>query len=378
MRQPEPDWYAELRSEPLRVRTFTPELADRIRAEAVRSAKAKAASPHRTWYYGALAGCLAAVLLLVVQLYNLTPDSLYIGSRTGGQGDSISAAGGGDDAAAGPAAPAEAPGIGSIARNAEDDGANANPPDLAESAAPSGMFEFIETAGKPDAALESAGSTDSADSGDSGDYAGDVLADSPIRYAVWAQTPMLTVKEPTPEEWQLLIDATDPDRNYQFLAESLVDDRWRLIMSRNLTASGDALRGKLKMYLMHWSMGGWMWDSAVGLEPDNLRAAEDRVITGWMEFGPDEQKIKIFMGFLLDPDIVGVRVKDEQGDVYEAKLFPEPEGVTIWYAYTRDPGGKGYTVEGLDAEGNAVYRKPLVSRALGPKAGPDADADERP
>jgi len=102
----------------------------------------------------------------------------------------------------------------------------------------------------------------------------------------------------------------------------------------------------------------------------NLLDADARVMPGWFGIGGPQDKspdifIHIFKGFLLDPEIAGIRVRDNRDEGYEAKLFHEPEGVRIWYARTPEQPSGEYMVEALDASGKVRYEIPLT--------GPDAE-----
>jgi len=381
MNRLDPDWHADLRGEPLRAKMFTPELAARIRAQAeaesVRSARTTNASTRRALYIGAAASCLAVILLLALQQDRVTLlEQIVVGDSSVQPGEPVSAAGGGQDAAitgsaTGTEARSETGEDGATPEepsSAGSDGAGqpAEPGQPAEAADP-GAVEPDATS-EPDAA-DKAGKTD--------DAARAAPDDSRFRYPVGSKYPRLMVKEPNREDWQLLVDLTHPNRQYEVIFEDFVDDRRWLIVSRVMTEKGDELRGRLMVDEMAWELDGWQWSGSLEFESGSLRNSDKRVIASWMGFGPKESAIEIFMGFLLDPDIVRIRVTDHRDDVHEAKLFPDARGVTLWYARTPEqPYHSDYVVEGWDAEGNMVYSKPLKDHALhvGHKENPDAEA----
>ena len=381
MNRPEPDWHADLRGEPLRAKMFTPELAARIRAQAeaesVRSARTTNASTRRALYIGAAASCLAVILLLALQQDRVTLlEQIVVGDSSVQPGEPVSAAGGGQDAAitgsaTGTEARSETGEDGATPEepsSAGSDGAGqpAEPGQPAEAADP-GAVEPDATS-EPDAA-DKAGKTD--------DAARAAPDDSRFRYPVGSKYPRLMVKEPNREDWQLLVDLTHTNRQYEVIYEDFVDDRRWLIVSRVMTEKDDELRGRLLVDEMAWELDGWQWSGSLEFESGSLRNSDKRVIASWMGFGPKESAIEIFMGFLLDPDIVRIRVTDHRDDVHEAKLFPDARGVTLWYARTPEqPYHSDYVVEGWDAEGNMVYSKPLTDHALhvGHKENPDAEA----
>jgi len=348
MRLPDPDWYAALKDGPLRRRMFTPELAARIREEAVRGAREQAGSHRRLLWFGSLAACLAAFLLIAVHQDRLTlPGSISedFGYSSPGQGHPVTASGGGHDAADGPPRkPAEADGGGT-----EPEGRTAVHTETGENG------ESAEDAGTE-------GGTGADESGSSADAVASDQTDGRIQYTDHGKTPILKVSEPSLEEWQLLIDALKPGRESVVLDVEAVgaDKKRRLILSRQLRSAGGALFGDVRVDEVEWGVGGWRnWASVSHVPGDNLMDTDARVITGWFGIGPQDKSIDIFMGFLLDPEIVSMRVRDHRNEVYEAKLFHETEGVRIWYAHTPEQPRGRYVIEGLDANGNIVFEEPL-------------------
>ena len=352
MRQPEPAWYADLRDEPLRVRMFTPELADRIRREAVRNAKEMKAAPYRRMaLLGAAACCLAAVLLIAVRQDRFSLPGVVIGNSgssgisTVDQGGSVSAEGGGQDVLAGsPQAPAETDGAGTPQGHTGADEREQPGADGGE--APKDR-EKAESGGE--GAAEGSANQDK---------------DSLLQYADSGKITILKVAEPTLDEWQLLIDALKPGRESVVLEVEEVEgsQKRRLILSRKLTAADGTLRGDVRVDEVEWGVNGWRNGTSVWYTPEeNLLDTDARVLISTFGIGPHDSSIDIFMGFLLDPDIVSMRVRDERDEVYEAKLFPEENGLRIWYARTPEQPRSNITwIEGLDANGNVIYEQKLI------------------
>lgn len=320
MNQPEPDWYAELKGEPLRSRMFTPELAARIRTKAVRKTEAKIQpSLRRVLNFGVMAGCMAVILLLAVQLNRLSPPDPAIGSTSMNSGINASAAGGGHGTPTGsPTAPAETGGGVKAAEETEDDR--------------------------------------SIDTGESVEAVEADPTDGKIRYARDSDIPTLMVAEPTLEEWQMLIDASYPELRTEILHEESVGDGRRLILSRKLTAVGEAVHGVVAADEFVREGDGWQRKTRLTYTPpDNLKNSGAGMLTGNLGIiGPGKKIIGIFMGFVLDPAITRVRVKDHLDGAYEAKLFPDAEGVTVWFARTPEQEHRRYMIEGLDEDGNVA------------------------
>lgn len=309
MNRPDPDWYEDLRGEPLRSRMFTPELASRIRAEAVRMKPAGSALSRRVQYIGAAAGCLAAVLLLALQqdrlpwfalpdgksVFEAKPESVY---TLDGSGKSVS------------------------------------------------ERELAAAGGEP---------------GDSGyDRTGSAGG------GAWSDDPRLIVKNPTLNEWQAFIDELYPQRQrMEVFNEESIDDGRRIVLSRKITAVDDAVHAVIAAYEFEWNFNGWQQRVGMTYTPlDNLQDSDEAVLTGWFGSGPDEQGYDIFMGFILDPGITAMRVTDHLGETYEARLFKDMEGVTAWFAMTPVQERRLYEVEGLDKDGNVVYSKSHHSHSL--------------
>lgn len=345
MRLPDPDWYAALKGEPFRKRMFTPELAARIRVAAVHGTGANSGAYRRLLRLGSLAACLSVFLLFLVHQDRLTlpgSDIEGFGHSSAGRGDPVTASGGGLDAAAGsPRKPAGTNGGGT---------------------APEGKGTAGHAATGETGEHVAEGGTDADASGPSADAAASDPAEGRIQYTDQANTPILTVSEPSLEEWRLLVDALKPGRESAVLDVTAVgdDEKRRLIMSRQLRSAGGALFGDVRVDEVEWEGSGWRNRASVWHVPsDNLLDTDAGVIIGWFGIGPHEESIEIFTGFLLDPEIVSMRVRDHRNEVYEAKLFQETEDVRIWYAHTPEQPRGRYVIEGLDANGNVVFEEPL-------------------
>jgi hypothetical protein len=309
MNRPDPDWYADLKGEPLRVRMFTPELAARIHEKAVRkAAMSEAPLSRRALVFGALAGCLAAIMLLAVQQNLLPWPGLAVDNSSVEMGVHTSTAGGGRDAA-----------------TETNDAGTANEP------------EHVET----DSASSETG--------------------SPFR----SEIPTLRVEDPTLTEWQTLLDVSYPELQTEILHMESVGDGRQIVLSRNITVIDDVLHGVLAANKFVWKGDGWQ-RSGLSAYTDqiNMKDTEFQVITRGWSIGANEQYIDGFMGFVLDPAITRVHVRDHLGNVHEAKLFPEAEGVTTWFVITPEPSRRQYVVEGLDENGNVVYGESISLRSM--------------
>jgi hypothetical protein len=336
----------DLRGEPLRVKMFTPELAARIRAraaaEAARSTGANAAMARRTLYFGVMAGCLAVILLIAIRQDRLALPGPAVGDSSVAvePGGPVSGAGGGLDAAETGSA------TGTAAQAETDPGGTA---EGAASAGGDGSGHPAEAA-EPEEAIGPAESGEAAESGDS------APADSRIQYTPWHKTPTLTVREPTGEEWQMLIDVSYPRERTEYRGEASYGAVRRVIFSSKMTKVGEALYGEVAVYEFEWEAVGWQRSARWGYTPsDNLKEAESGAITASAGFGPEDASIDLLAGFVLDPEIVRMRVTDDRGDVHEAQMYPETDGVRSWFVATPERPRGSYRIQGFDAEGNVRY-----------------------
>ncbi|WP_157373588.1 hypothetical protein [Thermobacillus composti] len=103
-------------------------------------------------------------------------------------------------------------------------------------------------------------------------------------------------------------------------------------MSRKMTVIGDAVHGVVAADEFVWRGVGWQRGARVTYTPsENLKDTQSKVLASGWGFGAADENINGFMGFVLDPAITRVRVRDHLDGVYEAKLFQDAEGGRIWF-----------------------------------------------
>jgi hypothetical protein len=350
MNRPDPDWYAaDLKGEPLRVNMFTTELAARIRAEAeaVRQAGSKTPVVRRYLYFGAVAGCLAAILLMAIQQDRLALPGLAVGDSAVELDGRLSSSDGGQDAVTGSATvPAEADG-GAAAEGTADGRADTGKP--GEDIEPAKTIDSSE----PVKVIDSDAPIDGRETIDPDNIA---PADNRIRYSAGHEIPALVVREPTGEEWQMLIDVSYPRERTEYRGEESYGALRRLIFSSKMTAVGEELYGEVAVYEFELKAAGWQRSARWGYTPsDNLKGVESGVITASAGFGPEDKSIDLLAGFVLDLKIVRMSVTDERGEVYEARMFPETDGVRSWFVSTPEQPRGRYLVQGFDEKGNVLY-----------------------
>lgn len=306
-----PQWYDALQGQPLKKRTFTRELADKIRSQAIQSANRKPFSA--AW---ATMVSTAAIVAVAAMLILVSGQELF---QRGNQAEA------------------------SQARAAGSDGTlNEQAVQLAGDKAEVQELVLEELTEADPAAIPK-------------EWSGDPIL-----------VPTLAIAAPTDEEWQQLLDNSYPNFPTEILYKKKVGDDLMLIFSKKVNVAEGYTGVSLATNEFEWTDHGWRRAAGFGYSPhENLQEEiNEDLLVSW--YGSDlipldsSTTITMFSGLVVNPSITQIRVIDDQDQMYEVQLLPSDDGFTYFFT-ALPPGKRGiYQLEGVDASGQIIYNEVYI------------------
>jgi hypothetical protein len=301
-----PQWYDALQGEPLKKRTFTRELADKIRSQAIKPANRKPFSA--AW---ATMISTAAIVGVAAMLILVSGQELF---QRGNQAEASQARAAGSDGTLNEQAVQLAGDMAEVQELVLEEPAEADP-----------MAIPKEWSGHP------------------------ILV------------PTLAIAEPTDEEWQQLLNESFPNFPTEILFKEKFGNDLMLIFSKKVNVTEGYTGVSLNTNKLEWTDSRWKWTTGFSHSPhENLQEELNAdLLMSW--YGVDlipldpTTTITMFSGVVVNPNITEIRVIDDQDQKYMAQLLPSDDGFT--YFFTALPPGKrgSYKLEGVDASGQIIY-----------------------